>query len=130
MVVDSSALVAIFLLEPDAPALTRTIATASRAHISAANLVETLIVLTSKTRRDVRGDVSDLLGRSEVEVSPVTAAQAWLAGEAFRRFGKGRHPAALNLGDCFAYALAKDMDLPLLFKGDDLAKTDIRPALL
>lgn len=129
MVVDSSALVAIFLLEPDAPALTRMLATDPRPRVSAANLVETLIVLTSKTRRDVRGDVTDLLGRTDAEVCPVTPDQAWLAGEAFRRFGKGRHAAALNFGDCFAYALAKELDLPLLFKGDDFAKTDIRPAL-
>jgi ribonuclease VapC len=74
-------------------------------------------------------DLDLFLAEAGVEIVPVTAAQARLAREAHRRFGKGNHPANLNFGDCFAYALAKERDLPLLFKGEDFTRTDLRPAL-
>lgn len=71
----------------------------------------------------------DFLKAAGIEIAPVTAEQARLARQAYRRFGKGRHPAALNLGDCFAYALAVAEGEPLLFKGEDFARTDLQPAL-
>jgi ribonuclease VapC len=74
-------------------------------------------------------DLDLFLMEAAVEVVPVTAGQARIARDAYRRFGKGNHPAGLNYGDCFAYALAKERDLPLLFKGDDFVRTDLRPAL-
>jgi ribonuclease VapC len=129
MVVDSSALVAILLLEDDAEALAERIRLGHQPRISAANLTETLIVLNRRNGTDNRPEVHDFVVDSGMVVEPVNLAQAWLAGEAYRRFGKGHHRARLNYGDCFAYALARSLDLPLLFKGDDFRHTDIRPAL-
>jgi ribonuclease VapC len=129
MVVDSSALVAILLFEDDAELLADTIRLSRRPRLSAANLAETLIVLNRRNGTDNRPDVQEFVVGSGMIVEPVDLAQAWRAGDAYGRFGKGRHRAALNYGDCFAYALAKSLDLPLLFKGDDFRHTDIRPAL-
>jgi ribonuclease VapC len=129
MVVDSSALVAILLFEDDAELLADTIRLSHRPRLSAANLAETLIVLNRRNGTDNRPEVQEFVVGSGMIVEPVDLAQAWRAGDAYGRFGKGRHRAALNYGDCFAYALAKSLDLPLLFKGDDFRHTDIRPAL-
>lgn len=128
LVLDTSALVAILLREPPADALLNRILGASLRHLSAATLVEAGMVMEGR-RGDVGArELDELLAQLEVEIVPLTAAQAALARGAFRRFGKGRHPAALNLGDCFSYALAVALDAPLLFVGDDFARTDIAAA--
>jgi ribonuclease VapC len=128
MVVDTSVVVAILLKEPDREAFTRKLARASSRQLSSVSYLEAGIVLTSHF-----GDVAELsldrmLLQARIEIVPVTPTQAKLAFEAFRRYGKGRHPAKLNLGDCFSYALAKNAAEPLLFKGNDFARTDIMVA--
>lgn len=128
MVVDTSALVAILLQEPEAERFTRLLADAPRRLISAITRVELSFVIEGRYGDAARGDLERLLRDAMIEVMTVTPAQAEIAIDAFRRFGKGRHRAALNIGDCFAYALAQATDLPLLFKGGDFARTDIRPA--
>jgi ribonuclease VapC len=129
IVVDTSALVAILRDEPDAEGFARVLRDAHRPRLSAANLAELLIVLAGRTGRDNLPKVERFLARAGVEVEPVDAAQVVRVNEAFLRFGKGRHRACLNYGDCFAYALAVSLDMPLLYKGDDFAQTDVRPAL-
>jgi len=125
MVIDTSALVALLLGEPDADRIAQAIEHSSPRLLSAANLLETSIVIESR-KGDAGGRELDLLiYRGEIEVVAVDQDQAEAARSAWRRFGKGRHPAALNYGDCFAYALASTRRLPLLFCGDDFARTDI-----
>jgi ribonuclease VapC len=130
MVIDTSALVAILLREVDADQFSEAIAEASVRLISAVTRVELSFVVESRKRMAGPEDIKRALRDARIEVAAVTPEQADIAVEAFRRFGKGRHRAALNIGDCFSYALAKAMDLPLLFKGNDFAQTDIRPALV
>lgn len=130
MILDSSALVAILLGEPDAPVLGRAISDAeSPPAISAATLLEAAMVAEGRGGAVMRDQLDDLLRESEAEVVPFTAEQARIARDGWRRFGRGRHPAGLNLGDLFAYALAQERGEPLLFKGDDFARTDVKPAL-
>ncbi|MGA2952724.1 MAG: type II toxin-antitoxin system VapC family toxin [Caulobacteraceae bacterium] len=129
MVVDTSALVALLLEEPEAEAFARAIEGASLPLISAVSRVELSMVIETRKGEDGRAIVERLLREGGFEVAAVNARQADLAIEAFRRFGKGRHKAGLNIGDCFAYALAKWVEEPLLFKGDDFGQTDIVPAL-
>src|SRR5205085_10744128 len=93
--------------------------------ISAASVFEAGIVLISRYGPDARGDLQDFLAQSGLQVEPVTAEQAELALDAYQRYGKGRHQAGLNFGDCFAYALCKATGQPLLFKGQDFSQTDI-----
>lgn len=125
MVIDTSAILAILLDEPEAPDFERRIAADPVRLISAATLVEAAIVIESRLG-DAGGREFDLwLHRLDVEVVPVDADQAQMARRAWRRFGKGRHPAGLNYGDCFAYALAAMRGDPLLFKGDDFSRTDL-----
>jgi ribonuclease VapC len=128
--VDSSALAAVLLGESDG----ETFADAFGKHrgamvVSAASVIETTIVVES--RRGERGgqELTEFLERFQIVVAPVTPEVASIAREAWRRYGKGRHPAALNYGDLFSYALARSLDVPLLYKGDDFARTDIRSAL-
>jgi ribonuclease VapC len=129
IVFDSSAIVAILLDEPDAAALSRVLLEARACLISAATLVECQVVLRSRDETLI-DDLRSLLDRFAIRVEPVTEAQAWKAGEAFRRYGRGTgHPARLNFGDCFAYALASTLSAPLLFKGDDFAATDVSGAI-
>ena len=128
MVVDASALAAIFFIEPDAPRFLRTLQETPYACMSAANFLEIAIVIDNRNEPEQMVDLDLFLAEAAVEVVPVTAGQARIARDAYRRFGKGNHPAGLNFGDCFAYALAKERDLPLLFKGADFALTDLRPA--
>jgi ribonuclease VapC len=125
MVVDTSAIVAIFLHEDEAPRFLRAIETAERPLISAATFVEASIVLTARTVPAARRLVVEFLRDGNFQIEPVTSDQAAIAIDAFVRYGKGRHPAGLNLGDCFAYALAKSSGAPLLYKGGDFSKTDI-----
>jgi len=126
MVIDSSAIVAILLVEADRERFTNLILEAETRAISAANVLGSGIVLESR-RGEAAGHEFDLfLNQAGVDVVPVDAEQIEIARMAWRRYGKGRHPAALNFGDCFAYALAKVLDEPLLSKGTDFARTDIQ----
>jgi ribonuclease VapC len=129
MVVDTSALVAIFLLEPEAERFANAILDAPRAMISAANLVEAGIILDARIGREDSTELDEFIGNVGIEVEPVTVAQARVARQAYRTYGRGNHPAGLNFGDCFAYAVAKTTGFALLFKGDDFLQTDITPAL-
>ena len=126
MVIDSSALVAILLNEPGASRIEAAIGAGSPRLLSAANLVETSIVAEGRKGEAMAGELDLLLYRVGIEVVAVDTNQAELARIAWRRFGKGRHPAGLNYGDCFAYALAKQTGLPLLFVGNDFSRTDIQ----
>ena len=126
MVVDTSALIAILLLEPEAERFTRTIADAQPRLISAANLFEAAIVIEGRLGPEAGGDLDDFVADVGLEVEPVTLEQVRVARHAYRTYGRGHHSAGLNFGDCFAYALAKTVGVPLLFKGSDFALTDIR----
>ncbi len=129
MVIDTSALVAILFDEPDRRDFTQAIAAAPVRVVSAATLVEAGIVVEARIGDAGGRELDLLLHRADVEVLPVDEAHAELARSAWRRFGTGRHPAGLNYGDCFSYALAVQRDEPLLFKGDDFGATDVRVAL-
>ena len=128
MIVDSSALLAILFGEPDAGRYERAIANAPQCRISAASLLESTIVVESRAGVVGGHQLDVLLDRGPIEVVSVTPEQAQAARRAWRRFGKGNHPAGLNFGDCFAYALAETTREPLLFKGSDFSLTDIEPA--
>lgn len=125
--VDTSALVAIVLGEPDAEGLARILQTDTVA-VTAAALFEASMVVESRHGPDGARDLRSLLGELRVQVVAVDEEMAQAAHQAWRRFGKGRHPAGLNFGDCFSYALAKTWDVPLLFKGDDFTQTDVASA--
>ncbi len=129
MVVDTSAVVAILRREPGWDRFLEAMAAASPCRMSAATWVELSLVVLGKLRPEVVAQVDELIRQLDLELVPFDAVQAALAREGFARYGKGRDPAGLNLGDCFAYALARHLDEPLLFKGDDFARTDIRSAL-
>ncbi len=125
MVIDTSALIAILLGEPDAEAFAVAIANDSKRLISAFSAVEVSIVIEAK-KGDAGGRELDLLlHRSQIEIVAMDSEQAELARIAWRNFGKGRHPAGLNIGDCCSYALSKFSGEPLLFMGDDFSKTDL-----
>ena len=125
MVIDTSALVAVLLDEPDAARIAEAIELASIRLLSSANFLETAIVIESRKGEAGGRELDLLLYRTTIEVAPVDQDQAEVARQAWRRYGKGRHPAGLNFGDVFAYALAKATGEPLLFKGQDFAQTDI-----
>lgn len=127
-VVDSSALLAIVLGEEDAPALAARLVEPGRKLVSAATLFEASVAAERRGGLEARDRLDRLLTRLEPELVPFDAAHLGWARDAYRRFGKGRHPAALNLGDCIAYATARHAVLPLLFKGDDFARTDLERA--
>jgi ribonuclease VapC len=129
MVVDTSALVAIFLLEPEAEQFAHAIIEAPRVVISAANLLEAGIILDGRIGHQDSSELDEFLVNVGLEVEPVTVNQVQVARHAYRTYGRGNHPAGLNFGDCFAYALAKTTRLPLLFKGNDFTQTDITPRL-
>ena len=128
MIIDTSALVAILDQEPEADRIVRTLASASERTLSAANLVEAGIVMQARRGDDGARDLDLLLAKLRVDIAAVTASQADIARKAFRHYGRARHPANLNFGDCFAYALAKDKSVPLLFKGNDFGQTDVMVA--
>jgi ribonuclease VapC len=125
MIVDASAIIAILRDEPAANDLTSALESADVRRISAATYVEAAVVTDSNRNTLLSNLLDSFLVRSLISIEPVTVEQARLAREAYRDFGKGRHRAGLNFGDCFAYALAKDKGEPLLFKGDDFRKTDV-----
>ena len=129
MILDSSALVAILFKEPEAERLAGMIRDTDTTAIAAPTLLETAIVAEGRTLPGMAEKLDALMGAIRPEIVPFTAEHASLARDAWRRFGKGRHKAGLNLGDCFSYALAKERGQPLLFKGEDFVATDIEPAL-
>jgi ribonuclease VapC len=126
VIVDSSAIVAIIRQEPDAQVYADLIAAAPVVRLSAASLLEVSIVVDGTRNPIMSGVLDALLGSRSIVIEPFTSSQASIARVAYQRFGKGSgHPARLNMGDCFAYALARDLDEPLLFKGVDFTMTDI-----
>jgi ribonuclease VapC len=129
VIVDTSALIAILCDEPEAAQCARAIEAAPQRRISAANFVEAAAVIDGTKDPVASRRFDDLLKEAQLIIEPVTEAQARIAREAYRDFGRGSgHPARLNFGDCFAYALARTTGEPLLFKGDDFSQTDITPA--
>ena len=128
MIVDTSALVAILYREPEARDFVERIHAADICRISVANHVELMMAVESQLGPDGARQAEAFLRRAGVVVEPVTLVQGELARQAFLDFGKGRHKAGLNFGDCFAYALSRATGEALLFKGDDFALTDIRRA--
>ena len=129
MIIDTSALIAILVAEPEAPVYAAAIADASNCRISAANYVETAVMIEALNPLEGARQFDTFMRRAGITVEPVTEEQALLARQAYADYGKGRHPAGLNFGDCFAYALAKAYREPLLFKGNDFGRTDIPVAL-
>jgi ribonuclease VapC len=128
IVVDSSAVVAIMRGEPEARVFTQILDDATDVLMSVVSLVETnMVVVGRRLDADTR-QISLLIDSLGIKISEVTIEQAHLTVETFLRYGKGRHRAALNLPDCFCYALAKSRNVPLLYKGDDFARTDIAAA--
>ena len=125
---DTSAVLAILFGEGDARRYAEALASASHCRMSAANYLEAAIVLEGRRSTSVGFELDLVMERTPIELVPVTVEQAQIARMAWRRFGKGNHPAGLNFGDCFAYALAESTGEPLLFKGGDFALTDIEAA--
>jgi ribonuclease VapC len=129
MIVDTSALVAILRDEPEARACADAIEKSAVRRVSAGNFVETALIIDASRDPVASRRFDDLIKEAQITVEPVTEAQARIAREAYRDFGKASgHPARLNFGDCFTYALAKVTGEPLLFKGDDFTRTDIKSA--
>jgi ribonuclease VapC len=129
VIVDTSALVAVIRGEDDSAEFVSAVRQAHRSRISAGNYLEAGIVIDRKRDAAASRRLDTLLSAMRIEVAPVTSTQAGIARQAYRDFGKASgHPARLNFGDCFAYALAIDTDEPLLFKGDDFTHTDVRVA--
>ena len=130
MIIDTSALIAILRDEPDASAYAAAIEAAAHRRMSAANLLEAAIVIDGSRDPVASRRFDDLVTEAQLVIEAVTEAHARIARDAYRDFGRGSgHPARLNFGDCFAYALARATGEPLLFKGDDFSHTDITPAL-
>jgi len=126
VIVDTSAIVAVLRAEPSAEIYVRLIATAPVARVSAGTYVELGIVIDGARNPVMSGAVDRFLEESRIVIEPLTESQARIARTAYQHFGRGSgHPARLNMGDCFAYALARELGEPLLFKGDDFALTDI-----
>lgn len=132
MFVDESALVAMMLHEPEAKALVQAIEAVPRGFTSPIAIFETVAVVMSRrpaSRRLVETELQEVLAAAEIEVVPITDEIGRAALDAFDRYGKGRrHPAQLNMGDCFAYGAARVMGVPLLYKGEDFAETDLAGA--
>jgi ribonuclease VapC len=128
MIVDSSAVVAVLRTEPEASTFSRAIEFADKTRISAVSYVEAAIVIDKGGDAIASRRFDDFFRLSRIAVETVTPRQAEIARQAYRDFGRGQHKAGLNFGDCFAYALAREMDEPLLFKGNDFLHTDIQPA--
>jgi ribonuclease VapC len=129
MVVDTSSLLAILQGEPERETFLAAIEAAGIRVISTASTVEASMVVLSRSKEDGLLILQALLRDLQIEQVSLTADHVAFAIDAFRRYGKGRHPAGLNFGDCFSYALAKATGEPLLFKGDDFSRTDIKRAV-
>lgn len=128
MIVDTSAIVAILYREPEAAAFVQLIHDADVCRISVASYVELSMVIENQLGPEGMRQAEAFLRRAGITIESVTVDQGELARQAFLDFGKGRHKAGLNFGDCFSYALAKAMGEPLLFKGDDFSRTDVTAA--
>ena len=130
MIVDTSALITILRDEPEALSYAKAIEMADARRVSAANFVEAALAIDSSRDPVASRRFDDLCREAHLTIEPVTEAQARIAREAYRDYGRGSgHPARLNFGDCFAYALARESGEPLLFKGADFTHTDVTPAL-
>jgi ribonuclease VapC len=129
MVLDTSALLAILQNESERSTFNAAIEDAESRSISTATLVEASIVIGTRYGAEGLRDLDMFLAKAEIALVPVDAEQAHIARDAFLRFGRGRHPAGLNYGDCFSYALAQALGEPLLFKGEDFSRTDVASAL-
>ncbi|MFN8093620.1 MAG: type II toxin-antitoxin system VapC family toxin [Vicinamibacteria bacterium] len=125
MVLDTSAVLAILQDEPERRSFNEAIESADSRSISVASLVEVSIVIEARYGAAGVRHLDRLLDRASVSIVPVDAEQGKIARQAFSRFGEGRHPAGLNFGDCFSYALAQSLGEPLLYKGDDFSRTDV-----
>jgi ribonuclease VapC len=128
MIVDASAMVAILLEEPEGHLFDVAMIRSTNCRMSSATLLEASMILESRRGADGVRDLDLQIARFRIEIVPFTEAQAWLARDAFKRYGKGGHPARLNFGDCMSYALAKETGEELLFKGTGFAQTDIAVA--
>jgi ribonuclease VapC len=131
MFVDASALVAILAKESDGSLLAARVREAEHIHISPLTLYEAILGLaraSNLTIADARTALDQFVATARAQIIPITPEIGRIAVEAFARFGRGKHPARLNMGDCFAYACARSLGVPLLFKGDDFVQTDIAPA--
>jgi ribonuclease VapC len=128
MIVDTSALLAILFEEPEGQRLDVTIVKTADCRMCSANLLEASLILQSRKGQDGVRDLDLLMARFKIEIVDFTESHALVAREAFRRYGKGRHPAQLNFGDCMAYAVAREAGEELLFKGTDFGRTDIASA--
>jgi len=125
VIVDTSALIAILLNEPEAATLAAAIESQVVRRCSAVSLLEASIVIESRYGANGLSRLDQLVAEALIDIVPFTLRDARSARRAYRRYGKGLHPAGLNFADCIAYALAIDSDKPLLFKGDDFAQTDV-----
>ena len=128
MIVDSSAIMAILFDEPEAPRIANAIAAANQVRLPATCFVEIAITLLARNREEGLRSFDLFVARAQLEITPFTESQSRTAREAFRRFGKGRHPAQLNFGDCMTYALTIETGEELLFKGTDFSLTDVARA--
>lgn len=130
MIVDTSALIAILKNEPEAEAFSEAIEAAKFVRLSAASYLESRIVVGRYKDPILAARLEEILENPGLQIETVTAVQAKIAWDAYRDYGKGSgHPANLNFGDCFSYALARDKREPILFKGEDFGFTDLRPAI-
>jgi ribonuclease VapC len=129
VIIDTSAVLAILFREPGYEALERAIVDAPSCSISAAGFVEVSMVVESRGGDQGLHHCDSLIRRAGIAIEPITVDQAFLARQAYSEYGKGRHPAGLNFGDCFAYALAKSTGEPLLFTGNDFRQTDLQSAI-
>lgn len=129
MVIDTSAVLAIVLNEPGHATFIDAMVNADSLKMSAATFFESRLVMLRKSGPDQESELLSLLARLKINIAPFDRAQAELAADAYRRYGKGRAAAALNFGDCFSYALAKSLSEPLLYKGGDFARTDVAAAI-
>lgn len=125
MILDSSAIITVFLKQPDHETVLRKMVEARVIGVGAATLVETAIVLSARMKRDMRGSLTRFIEENQVITIPLTEGHYGIAVSAWLKYGKGRHPAALNFGDCLAYATAKAAEMPLLSVGEDFPQTDL-----
>ena len=129
MIIDTSALMCILQAEPEARAIAHALAQDGTRQLSAGNFLEAGMLVQARYGDEGSRDLDLLLAKLRIQIVAFTSTQAEIARRAFREFGKGRHPADLNFGDCIAYGLAKDTGEPLLFKGEDFRQTDVKPLI-
>ena len=130
MVIDTSALIAIFQDEPERRSFYLAIESADTRLLSAASFVDSSLVIETRVGADGIRDLDLFVAKADISIEPVDTDQAYVARQAYSQYGKGRHPAGLNYGDCFTYALAKLSGEPLLFKGHDFSKTDLDTVII